>query len=234
MSGTMGLGGVQPLAIALGTYGFCGGSARPSRPTTSLTGTDRSRCTVEGRAGKQAYTDSLSRQLNRQGGGLGRKQSRPGYSGAIHITLCAVAGMRSESWSQHVPYRSPTHFNIIPKGTAWLAQTQNHKVCGAGEGVSSCSPGNRAWPSAQGCSEHRRGRKGEERGGGGNPQRAERGPCPIWKRFVLHSPAESAAAPLYSPCCRALGRGWGQSCPGRLQREKSCRKCLPLPLPLPV
>lgn len=28
MSGAMGLGGVQPLAIALGTYGFCGGSAK--------------------------------------------------------------------------------------------------------------------------------------------------------------------------------------------------------------
>lgn len=135
MSGAMGLGGVQPLAIAMGTHGFCSGSARPSRPTTSLARTNRGRFTAEGEAGKQVYTDTLSRQLNRKGGGLRRKQPKPGYSGAIHITLCPRVGMRAESWSQHISYRSPTCFSVIPKGTAWLAQTQNHKVRRAGEGV---------------------------------------------------------------------------------------------------
>lgn len=88
------------------------------------------------------------------------------------------------------------------------------------------------------------------RGGVGNgepaiPQEAEHGPCPIWKKFVLHSPAQAAAVTQALLPVTALtaghrdegvgskGRpsGWGDMPWQGMQREETQREGIFLPLP---
>lgn len=88
--------------------------------------------------------------------------------------------MGTESWSWHVPWRSPKHFSASPrrtKVTARLAWPQDHKVWGGG--ISSCFPGNGAWPGLESGDAWSRGEEEEEEAAESRLPREERNVAPV-------------------------------------------------------